>query len=335
MEKLPVIQAAPCECSEQLLLPGIGETKERAWKVLFKTPVDYYREVFESDPTKLDEGWELIRKKGFEKEDADLHVYPFTEARPAMLSVGCANRCNFCPTAAEFKGKKYFGTPEKILPAYEGQNVHFMDENFFDNPRIGDILTMLEAAQIQYTCMSDAGKLNEALDTFGEKRLVKSGLKCVEVGLENVVLMMKVKEEPKVSDFEIYYLNMTGLPGETKQTIRANADWMRTRSLKRPIHYNNGLWYACGQFYHPYGKPEAGRYLDGDCCRTRPSFLPDSLLREDFELDDAERVNYFSQLVYGFKLYPQEKYGNIGEFIGKDQKRALWLLQGIRVGNVT
>jgi hypothetical protein len=332
LEMIEHIESEPLE--KQLALPGLEEVNRRTWKVLFKTPVDYWREVFERDPAKLDEGLKLIQEKGFEKEDSDLHIYPFTEARPAMISVGCANRCNFCPTAQEFKGRKHFGNPEKILLAYEGQNVHFMDENFFDNPEMDKVLELTRGLGINFTCMADAGQLNKALKQFGEGRLVESGLKCVEVGLENVALMMKVKQEPVAERFEIYYLNMTGFPGETKETIRANAEWMRTRSLKRPVHYNNGVWYACGQFYHPYGKQENGRMLDGEYCRTKPSFVPQSLLSQTYCIDDIERVNYWCQLIYGFKLYPTQTEGIIGDFIGKDQRRAMWIMQGIRTGNI-
>jgi len=46
------------------------------------------------------------------------------------------------------------------------------------------------------------------------------------------------------------------------------------------------------------------------------------------------KVNFYNQLVYGWKIYNPKMSGNIGVFIGNDQQRAAWLLTGIRCGGI-
>jgi len=208
--------------------------------------------------------------------DCDLHIYPYDHAQPALLSMGCFNRCSFCPTAKHFQGNVYFGDPEIILPYYGGATVHFMDEDFFRND-MAVVLPLLDKLGIIWTAMSTFDSFAEVLSKYGDGMLYHYGLRCVEIGLENVDLMMKVKHDITTKMVEVYYLNMTCLPGETKQTIRNNREWMKDRSLKRPIHFNNGLWYAPGQFYYPYDTVRTdGIMLPSKYARTRPTYIPDT-----------------------------------------------------------
>ena len=129
---------------------------------------------------------------------------------------------------------------------------------------------------------------------------------------------------------------MTCLPGETKESIIENTKWMKAgNSLKNPIHFNNGLWYACGQFFHPYNKHKTGGvYLDGKLARVRPTWIPNSLGLQDYKIIDLERTNLYTQLVYGMKIYNPKMADNILKFINNDQDRAAWLLTGIRCGGI-
>ena len=304
--------------------------------VPFKTPVDYFKQVLDGKYENVNIFKRLLEDKGWEGYDNDLHVYPFNKAVPGMLSVGCPNSCPFCPTALTHKRNIYFGDPNFIIPQYANMKVHFMDENFFSND-MKVVLPLLKEHNVEWLAMSDYRSTVRALKIHGEKYLYKCGLRVIEMGLENVVLYRKAQAPIETKDIVIYYLNMTCLPGETKYSIKQNAEWMKKNSLARPIHFNNSLWYAPGQFYHPYENKGAkdGQWLDGAYARTRPSWMPISLLREEYRIVDLELANYYGQMVYGNKIYTPKKAGTIGHFIQGCQQRAAWLLTGIRCGAIT
>ncbi len=304
--------------------------------VPFKTPVDYFNEILGGDYNNINNFktlFELRRWKGYKGFDCDLHIYPYTSAEPALLSVGCPNQCTFCPTAQTHKGKIHFGDPELILPSYKNKNLHFMDENFFYND-MKKVLPLLRRYEIIWLAMSDYKSTKRVLEEFGEDYLYDCGLRIVEVGLENVIFYKKVEEKISTKRIAICYLNMTCLPGETKESIVTNMEWMESASLKRPIHFNNGVWFACGQFFYPYKHKAGGRYLVGELARVRPTWIPHSLLTQGYEIVDLEKANYFGQLVYGMKEYRPKLFGSIGEFIGTNQRLATWMLSGLRVGAI-
>jgi len=304
------------------------------YKVPFKTPVDYFAEVLNSNYNNINDFGELLKqKKGWEGYDCDLHIYPFIAAQPTMLSVGCPNRCPFCPSALVHKGRIEFGDADYILSSYVGKVLHFMDENFFYND-MKKVLPLLKKYDIIWLAMSDYESVMRVLEEFGEEYLYDCGLRIIEVGLENVVLYKKVKKKIPTKKVVIYYLNMTCLPGETKESIMENTEWMKNVSLKRPIHYNNAVGYACGQFFYPYQLIAGGKYVDGKLARTRPTWIPNTLLTQHYEIISLERANYYSQLVYGMKIYCPEMSGNIGNFIRNNQRRATWILSGIRIGAI-
>ncbi len=308
-------------------------------KVPFKTPVDYFNEILDGDYNNINHFKELLTEKGYcwdiwKKCDCDLHVYPYTKAVPAMLSVGCPNQCSYCPTAQTHKGKIHHGDPEIILPPYVDGTLHFMDENFFYND-MEKVLPLLKKYNIKWLAMSDYHSTQRVLEKYGEEYLYDCGLRVVEMGLENVSLYMKVKRKIHTKTITIYYLNMTCLPGETKESIQDNAAWMRDVSLKNPIHFNNGLWYACGQFFYPYTHVAGGIYLSNNTyARTMPTWIPNSLGLQDYEIIDLEKTNLYNQLVYGKKIYNPKMTGCIKEFISGNQDRAAWLLTGIRCGGI-
>jgi len=314
---------------------GVGPGNPYGASVPFKTPSEYFLNALGGDSSKI-EHWDDIRAAvGWDSEDNDLHVYPHTHAVSAMLSMGCEWKCKWCPTFKHFQGTVVKGDPEKILVRYEGKSVHFMDENFMHND-LDVVLPILKRLNIKWLCMTMYPNLVKALDKYGEDYLAECGLVCVEMGLENVSLMMKCKGDLNVTKFSPYYLNLTCMPGETKETIQENAAWMKPRSLKDPIHYNNGLWYAPGQYYFTYGDVrDDGRFVDATRARVRPTYIPNSLLNQDFKIDSLSQANYYSQLVYGEKMYPEKLTGNIGEFIGTDHKKAMWMVAGIRCGAIT
>ena len=111
--------------------------------VPFKTPVDYFSEILDSDYNNVNHFRELLKQKKWIGYDCDLHIYPYVEAEPSLVSIGCPNQCPFCPTAQTHKGKIYFGNPEIILPYYANKNIHFIDENFFYND-MGMVLLLLK-----------------------------------------------------------------------------------------------------------------------------------------------------------------------------------------------
>jgi hypothetical protein len=314
---------------------------EFAFTVPFKTPADYYRDLLGSDPAAINEFYaRWMARADWRGYDEDLHVYPYTHALPAALSFGCPNRCPFCPTAELHQGRIVYGDPSLVLPPYRNRAVHFMDENFFAAHRgeaLREILRLLRAYRITWLCMSDARHTLEAFDRFGEEELWASGLRVVEVGLENVAHYRKVPPSGIPSErIQVYYLNMTFFPGETKESIRANAEWMRERSIRHPIHHNNGLWYAPGQYlFDSNGTYRAsGQLLCQPMARTRPTFIPASFAGELAEVVNLERANFFAQLVYGVKFYPATTSFRIGEWCGADWRRWAWTVVGIRSGGL-
>ncbi len=305
--------------------------------VPFKTPVDYFKDVLDSDYNNINhfkDFWEE-KKWMWKGYDCDLHIYPYVHAQPALLSVGCPNQCSFCPTAQVHKGHVYFGDPKVILPPYRDKNVHFMDENFFCNDDIEKILSILLVNKIKWLAMSDYKSTKRVFEQFGEEYLYACGLRVVEMGLENVALFKKVERPIPAERIAIYYLNMTCFPGETKETIIENAEWMKPVSLERPIHSNNGVWYACGQFlYNPVDEKKPGRFIITRYARVHPTWVPKSLLVQDYKVVDLESANFYSQLVYGIKEYNPPIEGNIGDFIGAELNATLWMLTGIRCGAI-
>lgn len=318
--------------------------KTAPYIIPFKTPVDYFDEILGGDYNAINKFKQLLDKKPdwLEKYDNDLHIYPYTAAVPGLLSVGCPNKCSFCPTAARHMGRIHFANAEHVIPQYAGQNVHFMDENFFAND-MSIVLPLLQKHNVTWCAMSDYRRTVETFEQYGEDKLAASGCRLVEVGLENVALCNKVKNLPDLPNrrIRIYYLNMTCLPGETKETIQENARWMKQgeHSLAHPIHHNNGLWYACGQFYFPYDQnPSDGYWISTKECvryaRVHPTWIPNTLLDQTFTICNLEQANYYGQLVYGIKQYRPPLHGSIREFIGDSAQRTVWLLTGIRCGAI-
>ena len=316
-------------------------------KVPFKTPVDYFTEVLLCDYNNINRSPELIARSGWSGiYDSDLHIYPYNDAIPGMLSVGCPNKCPFCPSAVIHEGKIVHADPELVIPQLANKTVHFMDENFFYND-MKEVLPLLAMYNVTWLAMSDYQSTLRVLEEFGEHNLYECGCRVVEMGLENVALYQKVKKPIETDLIQMYYLNMTCFPGETKETIRENAKWMAgTVSLLKPIHHNNGVWYACGQFLYPYTEPVGGAWVlerrDFGVARTRPTWLPDSLLDETYEVVSLSMANYYSQLVYGKKIYRPKMQGTIREFVKEAktlrltsaQDEVAWLLTGIRNGAI-
>jgi len=306
--------------------------------VTFKTPVDYFQQVLDGKYQNINRFKKLLETKNdWDGYDCDLHIYPYIHARPALLSVGCPNQCPFCPTAITHKGRIHFGNYKYILSQYKNENIHFMDENLFYNNSMDRILILLKKQKIQWLAMSDYKSTIKILEKFGEDYLYDCGLRIIEIGLENVALFKKVKDYIPTKKIVIYYLNMTCLPGETKESIAENARWMKPVSLKRSIHFNNGVWYACGQFFYPYDGYQGigkGKWVNGKIARTRPSWIPNSLLSQEYNIISLERTNYYSQLIYGIKIYKPKSQGIIGDFIQGNQRLATWMLSGIRCGGI-
>jgi hypothetical protein len=314
----------------------------------FKTPLMYFRDCLGGDSKRIIEFSDIQKRDPqWVYSDSDLHVYPYTFARPAMLSAGCENKCKWCPTAQYYGGNKYFADHEQVLSQYAGECVHFMDEDFFDNPNIDDILKLTKELDIKFLAMTTYTKLEQMVDTYGEQGLADCGLRVAEVGLENVALYKKVKDKilnPN-KHFEVMFLNLTFLDGECKETIKQNAEWMKSRSIEHPIHFSNGVWFAPGQYLYNYGThwdlPQRNR-LDAPVSRSIPTYVPDSFLNEDFKVDNLEIVNHFSRLVADVKMYPSRDSYNVEEFISatepklskEDYKRVIWLAVGIRVGGI-
>ena len=306
--------------------------------VPFLLTSDYFLKVLDGNPERINRFWEIQDKyPELNKDHDNLHIYPYVQARPAILSLGCNNQCVFCPTATIFHGKVFFGDPEFILPHYENQNVHFLDENFFLND-MDKVLPLLRRYNIKWLAMSHFDDVMRVYRKYGEDYLFACGLRVVELGLENISLMRKVEGNgvPNKS-VEIFYLNLTFLPNETKETIQQTARWMITHGLRNPIYHYNGLWYSPGQYYFPYGKEESeGVLLETKYARVVPTYIPYTFLNQEIVIEDADLVNKYAHLIYSkdYVLFPTKREYRIGEFIGNDYRKAMWVVVGIRVGGI-
>ena len=299
---------------------------------------DYYTNILGNDPHRIDVFPQLQKQFPEINEDhSDLHVFPYTRAVPAILSMGCNNQCSFCPTGTAFKGKIYYGDYEKILLNYTGNNVHFMDENFFRND-LKAILPLLKKYDIKWLAMAHYEDVMKAYEEFGEDYLYECGLRVIEVGLENIALMRKVQGDgiPNLK-VQICYLNLSLLPGETKETILESSNWMKTHSLKNPIHHDNGLWYSPGQFYFPYDKKEKdGLLLKTSLARVVPTYVPYSLLSETVTIVNIELVNKYCYFLFtkDHIFYPKYKSFKVMDFVKDDYRKVMWIVVGIRVGAI-
>lgn len=308
------------------------------YRVPFWISSDYYEHVLNSDPRLINSFPKLQREMPEINEDhSDLHIYPYTEAIPAILSMGCNNTCDFCPTGQKFKGKIYYGDAEFILRHYKNKNVHFLDENFFQND-MDIILPLLKKYNIYWLAMAHYKETMELYDKYGEDYLYECGLRVIEIGLENISLMRKVEGEGIPNGrVAIYYLNLSFLPGETIETIQCTAEWMKRHSLNNAIYSYNGTWFSPGQYYFPYRKEvNSGIMLDSYLARVRPTFVPDSFLEQEVTIVNAELVNRYVHFTYSkdFQLYPEAQKYNVRIFIDNDYRKAMWLAIGIRVGGV-
>lgn len=306
------------------------------YQVPFKTPVDYFIELLLEKPENINNFKELydIKTDWHGKYDCDLHIYPYIKAVPSALSFGCPNTCSFCPTAKYYNGMVYRGDPEVIIPKYKDLYVHFMDENFFYND-MDIILPLMKKNNIKWLAMSDYKSTLSVFKRYGDKYLYECGLVCVEIGLENICLMKKIGEEEIPSDkVSIYYLNMVMLEGETINTIKQNSFFMSKHKLKNPIHFNNGTVFGAGQWYYPYGEEKKGIMLPNKYARTSPTFIPESFLNESFTILSLKKANYYSQLIYGIKLFPEEEIYNVKDFIENNPDKVKWLVTGIRCGAI-
>lgn len=305
------------------------------YKIPFKTPVEYWTDVLNRDVRNFDKFVSLIPDDYIQKKyDADLHIYPYTNAIPGVMSTGCNNRCKFCPTEREHKGRIYFSNYETSVLQYQNKVVHFMDENFFRND-LDVLLPLLKKYNIIWLCMSHYDDVLVVMDKYGEDYLYDCGLRVIEIGLENVVFYRKVKSPVKTNKINIAYLNMTFFEGETKETILENAEFMKQCELKKPIHFTNYLHYTPGQFLFPYnGEFKNGILLDTEYARTCPTYVPYSFLNQDITVQDLEKTNFYNRLVYKQTFFPTNRSFNIYEFCGTDHRKYQWVCVGIRCGGL-
>lgn len=314
------------------------QTQFNEYIIPFWISSDYFEKVLDNDPRNINLFPELQKvNPEINKDHSDLHVYPYTKAIPAILSMGCNNQCSFCPTAHIFKGRIYYGDYEKILPNYENLNVHFLDENFFHND-MKRLLPLLKKYNIKWLSMGHFEDVMRTYDEFGEEYLYDCGLRVIEIGLENISLMRKVKGNGVPNrKVEIYYLNLSLLPGETKETIKETAEWMKSHSLRNPIYYNNALWYSPGQYYFPYEKKEeSGILLKTKYARIVPTYVPDSLLDETVTVLNCEIINKYVHFMYTREhiFTPAHTSFKVREFVGKDYRKVMWIVVGIRIGAI-
>lgn len=305
------------------------------YKMPFKTPVDYWTEVMGRDKNNFDRFVSLIPLDWkHNRFDTDLHIYPYTEATPGALSMGCNNRCQFCPTNEEHQGNIVFSNYETAIIQYKNLNVHFMDENFFKND-LDIVLPLLKKYNVRWLCMSHYVDVLRVFEKYGEQYLYDCGLRVIEIGLENVVFYKKVKKPIEASLIKIAYLNMTFFEGETKETILENAEFMKICELKNPLYFTNYLHYTPGQFLYPYNSEyKNGIMLDSEYIRTQPTYIPNSFLSQTFDIIDLEKVNFFNRLVYGHTFYPSKMQHNVLEYCQNDYRKYQWVCVGIRCGGI-
>jgi len=301
---------------------------------------NHYKEVLQMGKIPIENYCEEIKKyPEYAKHHSDLHIYPYINSNQTFLSCGCKRKCQFCLTAEIFKGKRIEGDEKIIIPKYKRQSVHFMDEDFFLHSRLGEVLKLLKEHKVEWLAMATYTSTLKAIKKFGAKYLSECGCRVIEVGLENVIHCMKVGEEPISNPYiQICYLNMSFFPGETKHSLKANAEWLRTRSLQRPIHHNMGLWYSPGKFYYKNDEKD-GRFTSSKRGAETPTYIPNSFLKQSAQIINLEHINFYSRLVMKCKYFPKKETFLIEDFIfgdefGEDWSKAYWLAIGIACGGI-
>lgn len=314
------------------------KTVFNGYTIPFWISSDYFVNILDNDPQKINCFPQLQKLyPEINRDHSDLHIYPYTDAIPAILSMGCNNQCSFCPTGKAFHGRIYYGDYDLILSNYKNQNVHFLDENFFRND-MKTVLPLLKKYNVTWLAMGHYEDVMNAYEEFGEKYLYECGLRVIEIGLENIALMRKVQGDGIPNSLiEIYYLNLSLLPGENVATIKETANWMKTHSLRNPIHHFNGVWYAPGQYYFPYDNVvKNGIMLKTNLARVVPTYVPYSFLNDTVTISNVELVNKYAFFLAtkDHMFYPKHKTFTISDFVEQDYRKIMWTIIGIRVGAI-
>lgn len=180
-------------------------------------------------------------------QDLDSHIITDDQRRwtSMFLSVGCRKRCHFCyTTAGEYPHA--FATPGQIRDAInfakrKNTNIHFMDEDLFAHPDLDLILAMLERSGLRWIAMSTSERLSQYLTCTPRpvERLKRSGLVCLEVGLEGLDSKVTKKHQtlepiqavtdrslPACDHLPVFWLTMTYFEGDSLAHIRATGDFL-------------------------------------------------------------------------------------------------------------
>jgi len=312
------------------------------YEIVFKTPVQYYVELLKENPDNINKMQDILKDNPeWLDSDGDLHIYPYVDAVPALLTAGCKNSCKFCPSYQYYKGRTFAGDYELVLNQLKNKQVHFMDEDFSNND-LDKIFPLIKKNNIQCLFMTTPNKFQDMINNYGEDYLYQHGVRAVEMGLENIIHMNKVKnfKIKKPEKIQILFLNISFFDGETKESLRENAKFIKQYDPSKLMYYNNYNSYGTGQFYFEYdankreGLKEKGIVIESRKARTSPTFVPNSFLNEDFEIIDLEKTNHYSLLSNSVKFIPKKNNHNIFNFCGYDTKKYKWLVTGIKCGGI-
>jgi len=250
--------------------------------------------------------------------DSDGHI----EGRPEVVHVctkyGCSRNCSFCPvTPALQMGVTALTVAQAVRSidnamAHDLQaGVHFVDEDFLQNvQRAKGILegsSKLTYPPTGYIVLSSVTSVTAFLASFetDEEAFAfceKHGLYLIEIGLETASPSLSTQlgkpsfdwyeelaERCKDAPFDILWLTMSLVPGETLGSIRATGKFLEKWGLPPerlcPRIRTNGTVGGLGQFFQLYegtrGYEKAvqcGAELSAHPCRLFPSYVPYSLL---------------------------------------------------------
>lgn len=160
---------------------------------------------------------------------------------------GCAWSCVFCASDAIKTRRVIMKSPKRVVEEMKDIKTRFPyishlyivdDVLLFWPEHIVEICDRMDAEGLKFTFESST-RANTVTDEL-IKRLAKSGLIRLSFGLETIDPQMRVTMQKKVpiddypranricSQYGVEALNslMIGLPGETRETIRATIDWV-------------------------------------------------------------------------------------------------------------
>ncbi len=265
--------------------------------------------------------------------DCDMHMNKYEgTVYPMFTSYGCPKNCSFCPSSVNCDRTRIeLNAPTVIsmLRACRDQgihNIHFTDEDFFmHHERTAAILRSQVEHDMNFIALGSVSAVQRFIDIYGEKLLIDSGVKIIEVGFETGdTELSKTMNKPSLSTYEklaescktvdILWLALTFFPGETIKTLNETGNFFRKHGMKIDQLYGriatNGTEGGLGQFMQVYhGVKDYHEIMTrGEPLTMRPMRLIPSYIPHSFSNSVIEEIEMIPGNQKWFDLYLKKSY---------------------------